>query len=409
MRVFAFTGIRYTSGSEAGRHAAPPYDQIDDHLRDRLHRDDCHFSQLTRPVGEGGDAHSWAAALHQRWTEQGLVGHENRPSLYPYEIRLDGGERRRGICALVGLEDPTSGTIRPHEATLERTVDERLALLRATEVDLEPILLLAQDQGHLDRLLESDLEHLQPLVEHQDLQGNLHRLFRLDAASRIAAYRETLASCVGLIADGHHRYTVAQRYARQVGARHGSAAACKLAVITSLSSRGLRIDPIHRLLRVSVATARGVSAAASRQRVALEAGSRIARMVASSPQPSLAFASRADQVELWRFDPDRAPEDLPAHLRHLAVGWLHGAVLPELGIDPAAATDGTVVYRSDPDRLYAELASGQATVAFWLPAMSADDFARAVSAGHLLPPKSTRFLPKLASGLVWAAHDTELL
>jgi uncharacterized protein (DUF1015 family) len=35
-------------------------------------------------------------------------------------------------------------------------------------------------------------------------------------------------------------------------------------------------------------------------------------------------------------------------------------------------------------------------------------FAAAIAGGDLLPPKSTRFLPKLISGLVWTDHDAAL-
>lgn len=409
MRFYAFTGIRYTLAEEAGTHAAPPYDQIDDTLRDRLHGDRLHFSHLIRPATESSDPHSAAAVLHRRWTAEDLVHRDGQPSLYPYEIRLSDGSRRLGICGLVGLEAPSSTTIRPHEATVEKTVNERLELLRKTELDMEPILLLAEDDGSLVPLLEADLEGLQPLVDHQDSQGNIHRLFRVAAPDRIATYQEALRTCEGLIADGHHRYTVARRYAREIDAAEASAAACKLAVITSLRSPGLRIDPIHRGLRLPVSMEQAVSTVASMQRISGDSGDHIAALVASAPQPSVAVASRIDQAELWRFDPDHAPEDLSPDLRHLAVGWLHGALLPSLGLPVEAATDGTVIYRSDPNRLHSELAAGEATLGFWLPAMSSEDFARAVSSGHLLPPKSTRFLPKLASGLVWSSHDTQML
>jgi uncharacterized protein (DUF1015 family) len=40
--------------------------------------------------------------------------------------------------------------------------------------------------------------------------------------------------------------------------------------------------------------------------------------------------------------------------------------------------------------------------------MSPAQFAAAIANGDLLPPKSTRFLPKVYSGLVWAAHDSQL-
>jgi uncharacterized protein (DUF1015 family) len=36
-------------------------------------------------------------------------------------------------------------------------------------------------------------------------------------------------------------------------------------------------------------------------------------------------------------------------------------------------------------------------------------FAEAIADGQMLPAKSTRFLPKVMSGLVWADHDSKLL
>ena len=44
-----------------------------------------------------------------------------------------------------------------------------------------------------------------------------------------------------------------------------------------------------------------------------------------------------------------------------------------------------------------------------LPPMAPSEFAEAVAQGDLLPPKSTRFLPKMISGLVWVGHDARLL
>ena len=37
--------------------------------------------------------------------------------------------------------------------------------------------------------------------------------------------------------------------------------------------------------------------------------------------------------------------------------------------------------------------------------MTPAGFAGAVAEGDVLPPKSTRFLPKVVSGLVWADHS----
>lgn len=404
MRIYPFHGIRFSDVEQAGELAGPPYDQIDNKLQEQLHRRPRHFAHLSRPAGPTDEAHRAAAELHRNWLENHVLEQEPEPSLYPYDILLPTGNRRLGICALVGIEAADSILIRPHEATMAKTVDERLALLRCTQIDLEPILMLAEDQGALNQLLEEDVESSEPLVRHRDADGNQHLLYSIHDRERISAYQHAISSSVGLIADGHHRYTVASRYADEVGAKPGTAAANKLAVITSLASSGVQIDPIHRRLDRPLDLESVAHLASGTRPIPQSSGAEIAATVAAATQPSLAVGF-AGRTELWSFDPSRAPAALAAHLAHLSVGWLHDVLLTELGLDSAAATDGTVSYRSDPDRLHAEWQEGSAAMAFWLPPMSGEDFARAMAGGSLLPPKSTRFLPKVASGLVWARHD----
>jgi len=288
---------------------------------------------------------------------------------------------------------------------MAKTVDERLSLLRQTQIDLEPILMLADDGGDLNQLLQNDLQGSQPLVRHEDAGGNLHLLYRLVDAERIAVYQRTLSPAVGLIADGHHRYKVAEKYAQEIQAEPGSAAAAKLTVITSLSAPDLRIDPIHRQLENPPNLESAAHLVSGHRPIPGTSGTEIAAAVAAALQPSIGV-SFGGRTELWSFDSSKPTASLPEHLRHLSVGWLHDVLLPALGLESAAATDGTVVYRSDPDRLHTELLDGSAAVGFWLPPMSAEDFSRALAGGSLLPPKSTRFLPKVASGMVWVSHDS---
>src|SRR6185295_12111713 len=106
MRIYAFEGLRYGErAGDAGPLAAPPYDQVNDAARDRFHaQDPHHFVHLTRPVaGAEGDLFQSGAALHQRWLDQGWIGREAKPALYPYVIELASGGERLGLLALVRL------------------------------------------------------------------------------------------------------------------------------------------------------------------------------------------------------------------------------------------------------------------------------------------------------------------
>jgi hypothetical protein len=93
MDIFAFQGLRYQSDPIlAGRRAGPPYDQIDETSRGRLHAEEHHFAHLIRPVaGREADPHREAARLHREWQGSGVLSLDSRPSLYPYEIRIATG------------------------------------------------------------------------------------------------------------------------------------------------------------------------------------------------------------------------------------------------------------------------------------------------------------------------------
>ena len=165
------------------------------------------------------------------------------PSIPSYVIALAGGGRRLGVMALVGYEPPS--VIRPHERTLDKPLADRTALLEATHIDLEPALLLAEDAGQA----RDPPRHRPRRSRHRPAgrRAARHLLATRTATSissapaspsrrRIAAYQEALASRPAAIADGHHRYKVAQRFAETHHSPPGSAAAAKLAVVTSMLS-----------------------------------------------------------------------------------------------------------------------------------------------------------------------------
>jgi len=434
MRLLAFEGLRYTKqAGDPSQLAAPPYDQIDDPARDRFHAaSPYHFVHLTRPAAPGSDPYRHAAELHRQWLREGAVARDPRPALYPYVVELAGGGRRLGVMALVGYA-PES-VIRPHEQTLDKPLADRLALLEATRVDLEPALLLADDDGEIDRLLAADLEGAgshepgqapapaplstsgagrspAPLVNYRDEDGHHHRLFRIEDPARIDAYQRAVAERPAAIADGHHRYKVGQRFAAAHQAAPGTAAAAKLAVVTSMSSRALTIDPIHRALRQPIDPALLADLRASAAPFRGASGAELARAVASAPQPALGIWVAGQAPEVWRLAPPGAAGAAtapPAAAAALPVQIFQDAVLPALGLAPQAATDGTLVYRSSPDALYAQIERGELGTGFWLPPMRPADFAAAIAHGELLPPKSTRFLPKAMSGLVWSDHASRV-
>ena len=414
MKLYAFQGYRYNSAKlDAAVQAAPPFDQIDESLRDRLHAQSPHqFAHVTKPVAQDGRSpHEHSAALHREWRQSGGVARDETPSLYPYAITQPDGSSRLGLCGLVGVEPGREGDLWPHEQTVAKSIAERLALLRLTRIDIEPVLYLAEDDGTLERLLSEDCGGAAgaALVGHTDpWTGDVHSLYRITDHDRIGAYAAALADARAAIADGHHRTQVAQTYAAEEGATSGTAAACKMVVLTSLASANLRIDPVHRGIRVPVNRDAMSALPARRERLQETAGAAIAACVAAAPQPALAVWFQGDAApELWTLDVAAAPADMPGRKADLPAALLHHHLLTTAGVPLTSATDGSIAYEADPDDIIGLLGRAEATVGVFLPPMTPKQFALATEDGDLLPPKSTRFLPKLVSGLVWCGHDAE--
>jgi uncharacterized protein (DUF1015 family) len=410
MQIYAFEGFHYTDrAGDTGRLAAPPFDQIDDRMRDQLHaRSPYHFSRFTRPVPRGADNEYQAAAfLHAKWLEDGIIARDGEPALYPYVIEAKGEPRRLGLLAAVDVGTPERSVLRPHEQTVEKPLEDRLALLRETRIDPEPVMLIADDRGALERLLAEDATR--PFASHVDAAGRRHSVHRVTDPARIERYKEAVAGRAATIADGHHRCRTAQLYARETGARQGSAAATKMAVLWSLESRALRIDPIHRGLRRPFDPQLAAPLALEREPAKARGGRAIANAVAAAEAPSIGVWVRGGVPELWRLDAAKSPPGTPGRDRATAVVLLHWMVLPAAGFRAQSGVDGTTQYVDDPDALFDRVDRGEVEAGFWLPPMAPAEFAAAVADGDLLPPKSTRFLPKLISGLVWLGHDARLL
>jgi uncharacterized protein (DUF1015 family) len=269
MRIFPFRGTRYTTANgDPGRLAAPPYDQIDDETRARLHAESLQFCQLTVPDPEARpDPAHHSADLHRGWLEAGVIARDPEAGVYPYEILTAEGGLRLGLCALVGLETPASGIVVPHEQTVSRFVEDRLHMLRTTGCDLEPILILVDDRGTFDKELASEVAGGRPLVEHRDPYGHRHRLY---PAASAATYASLLADAGAVIADGNTRWQVARSRAAELGIAIGEVGAevpqaTKLAVVTSLESPGVTIDPIHRGLAATDDVRRAAGLARARR------------------------------------------------------------------------------------------------------------------------------------------------
>jgi uncharacterized protein (DUF1015 family) len=93
----------------------------------------------------------------------------------------------------------------PHEDVMPEPVRDRLELMRATNANLEPILLAYEGGAATARVVDAAAQR-PPLVEATTEDGVRHRLWGITDPSALRTIAADQVSRQALIADGHHRY-----------------------------------------------------------------------------------------------------------------------------------------------------------------------------------------------------------
>jgi uncharacterized protein (DUF1015 family) len=356
--VQPFRAVRYSGA--AGPLAdlvAPPYDTVIPEERTRLFtRSPFNVIRLTLP-----DSIEEAGRLYRAWLSRGILLHEEAPAAWLLAeefVGPDGVARERhGVVVSLAAEPYETGAVLPHERTLPRIRDERLSLLRATRVQLEPIFMLVDGQ------LGFETPDRPP-----DLQANGARVWQMPGADVGA-----LARCELLIADGHHRYESSVEFASEAGPSRTRI----MALLVSTADPGLHVFPTNRFFsgRPDLAQLREGETCEN-----LEAAA--ARLADEPHAHSAAVAYRMGHVELVR---GREGElDVELVDRH----GLDGISYTPVAADAVAAVD-----------------RGEADVAFLLREPRVEDVFAVARRGERMPPKSTYFFPKPLSGLLF--HPVE--
>jgi uncharacterized protein (DUF1015 family) len=228
--VKPFRALRYdeTAAGPLETLVAPPYDVISPEEREQLRSaSPYNVVHLTLP-----DSEDQAARDLEEWRASGVLVEES-PAVWALEqeyVGPDGLERRRfGLVASLKVEPYETGTVLPHERTHRGPKEERLRLLRATRVQLEPIFLLYDGAAPIERP-----------ERPPDLAVEGARLWRIDDPTVVRAFDDKQL----LIADGHHRYETAVAFHEEEGT---PASAQMLVVLVSTMDPGLEIFPTHRV------------------------------------------------------------------------------------------------------------------------------------------------------------------
>jgi uncharacterized protein (DUF1015 family) len=442
-----FRGLRFTADeARLGHLLCPPYDVIDAAARRTLVESDAdNVVRIVLPVsadetGSPDAQYAAAAELLSSWVAEGVLAVDADPTLYVYEMSTspggDGnvdpdssGAVTRGLLGAVELRAPEDGVILPHENTMAGPVADRLALMEATEANLEPIYLVYDGGGAASELVASvgdphstDPHSTDPhsigqpghpgagssaafVTSAVTPDGTRHRLWAVTDPAVLAEVANDLASRHALIADGHHRYATYRQLADRRRDHDGPGPWDRgLALLVDSSAYGPEVHPIHRAvpgLSFADAVTRAsadfeVSAAGDLDAVLARlddpaelSADDFAAVITDGQQGVIVSSPRADAVAAAR----RADE--PEALSALDVWVLHRLLIERTW--DLVDDEQTVHYAHSVPEALAGRGDG---VALLLRATPVAAVAAVAAVGARMPRKSTLFTPKPASGMV---------
>jgi uncharacterized protein (DUF1015 family) len=358
-----FRAMRY----QAPLHplVAPPYDVLDDdQVAAHRSRSPHNVVHLTRP----GTDYSAAAACFRRWLDEGVLIEEDRPALYVHETSWD-GRVRRDLLGALRLQPYEDKVVLPHERTHRGPKEDRLALLRATGVSLEPLWFVCEG---LSELLRSAPPAPAACFE---FEGEQHLLRRIDDAAWLASVSATLADRPVLIADGHHRYETTLLYSQERGGLPDASSRFTLALLTDLADPGLTVLPTHRVQRTGIAVTGG------------EPSDSLEATMAAIKGKVAAGYYRDGHFQVLPLEGD------------VPVLELHRQVIDNmLG---RRSAEEVLIYTRDPHEAVRWVDEGRGVAAFFLDAPDLAAVLQTARTGRTMPQKTTYFSPKPPSGMLF--------
>ncbi len=394
-----FRGLRFAPEAvgDLGTVISPPYDVLDaETVRDLEAANRRNIVRLILSRRYERPYRAVRDRLHT-WRERSFLRADGVPALYLYQYTVD-ATTVRGLIGVVGLRPESDRVILPHEDVMAGPVDDRAVLMRTTETNLEPILLVHEGTSRL-RALIGEAAAAAPVADFAALDGSAHRLWAITDPMSLESMAVELSGTQALIADGHHRYAAYLRLQAELRdpltPPDTSPWDYGLAMVVDQADHPLHIGPIHRSVgALTLSDLQDVSADRSD-------GFR------SVPDREAAFAALTDRAA----DRDCASFVVSdgrswAVLRTPRTSEVDAAVLHEVLLPAWGVADEQVGYHHSLDQALQTTARQPGVVVAVHPPTLAQVMASAAN-GIRMPRKSTSFAPKPRMGLVMRdLHDS---
>ncbi len=397
---------------------APLFDVVSERQRQNLYTNPLNCIHLS--VSNGPDSGGHAADILVSWKENGIIQQDAVPGIYVYYqyFRLPGerDERcRKGFITQIKAYDWPEKVILRHENTIASAVNDRIDLLRATEIQVSPTHgLYVDEENQLESYMDAAMDS--PLYELDDYQGVREVLAVIKDPEVIGKFLKVLSQRQVVLADGHHRLEAAIEYRKETANQFSDAkwkgSDYHLMYLTNTQGNHLKILPTHRLFY-------GMSISKENFLELLAEWFIIRKFDDPEELGSYSFQRKwsfglvlEEESFVIKLKEEKFPavrSDLPEVVRQLDLVILHDVMFDKiLGIPGQIQRNSEqITYERNFSRCIQEVKNGKANFAVITRELELSQVLDVCSTGEVLPQKSTYFYPKALGGLLFASINQE--
>ncbi len=376
-------------------HNLSPYNYINLELAKDKPNDDKSENKYTR-----------ANKCFEDWLRKGILVQDEKPSIYFYkqEYKVLGQKYTRlGFVSLMELENEEDSKIYPHENTHAHAVDDRLKLWKTLDANLSCIFVCYSDrQKKAEKIFNKELAAKAPLINVEDSDHVRHKLWRLEDPDLIKEINESVADQQLFIADGHHRFKVANEIRKMKLAKKTNPTGNEpynfvMTYFTNMDSKDLKIFPMHRIVRK---WPQDISILEENFRIdKIKNRDDLLILLAKAGRNEHAFGLYTNEgVKLLRLKNKSLINEYikegSSDYKNLDASILKSFVFDRLGI-----TSTDIIYTKDLEEVTNMVNNHQAQAGFIMNPVKIAQLKAIALNGERMPPKTTYFYPKAWSGL----------
>lgn len=324
---------------------------------------------------------------------------EEQPCLYIYALEMN-GKRQTGIMGLNSISDYLNNHIKKHELTRPEKENDRIAHIKHTSLNAEPILMTYPQHQDIDAIVNNITINQLPEYDFISTDNIRHIFWVINNAQTIQNIVQLFAQIPEIyIADGHHRAAATTKTAQQLITEQNNpdttAPYCYMLSVLFPDNQ-LQIMDYNRVIK----DLNGLSKEDFLNQLQQHCTLTCTQKQPKQPKQPNAFAMYLDglwySLNLTSYQPSEN------EINNLGVTLISKYIIePILGI-ANQRTDKRIDFVGGirgTSELEKRVNSGEMQVAFWLCPPTMKQLLKIADANQIMPPKSTWFEPKLRSGL----------